>query len=151
MVRAPDDDESLRTTAMSDATEPTTQANSQAQGVVKRMTAEAVPPEVETFLQHVADSFIKIELIKFFHRNQRLLGTVEDIALAIGRDKRTTARAVPHLLAAGVLKANGRGGAALWSYDPDPEMMQRIDAFLAYYKTEKGRRAIVHRVLEGEV
>jgi hypothetical protein len=115
------------------------------------MTTRAVPPEIETFLHKVADSFIKIELIKFFHRNQYLLGTVEDIAVAIGRDKKTTARAVPHLLAAGVLKANGRGGAALWSYAPDPPMTQHIDAFLAYYKTESGRRAIVHRVLEEEV
>ncbi len=114
------------------------------------MTAAAVPPEIETFLQHVADSFIKIELVKFFHRNQRLLGTVEDIAVAIGRDKRTTARAVPHLLSAGVLKTNGRGGAVLWSYDPDPQMTQRIEAFLEYYKTETGRMAIVRRVLEGE-
>jgi hypothetical protein len=30
-------------------------------------------------------------------------------------------------------------------------MAQRIDAFLAYYKTEKGRRVIVHRLLEEEV
>ena len=136
---------------MSVATEPATQAKSRAHGVPNRMTAGAVPPEVETFLKNVADSFIKIELIKFFRRNQRLLGTVEDIAVAIGRDTKTTARAVPQLLSAGVLKAHGRGSAALWSYDPDPQMTQRIDTFLAYYKTESGRRAIVHRVLEGEV
>ena len=115
------------------------------------MTAGAVPPEVETFLAKVADSFIKIELIKFFHRNQRLLGTVEDIAAAIGRDNRTTAKAVPHLLSAGVLKTTGRGGPALWSYDPDPQMTQRVDAFLAYYKTESGRMAIVRHLLKGEV
>jgi hypothetical protein len=136
---------------MSVAAEPAAQANSRAYNLPNRMTAGAVPPEVETFLHNVADSFIKIELIKFFHRNQRLLGTVEDIAVAIGRDKRTTARAVPHLLSAGVLKAHGRGGAALWSYDPDPQMTQHIDAFLAYYKSESGRRAIVRRVLEEEV
>jgi hypothetical protein len=136
---------------MSVATAPATQANSQAHGVPNRMTAGAIPPEVETFLHNVADSFIKIELIKFFRRNQHLLGTVEDIAVAIGRDKRTTARAVPHLLSAGVLKATGRGSAVLWSYAPDPQMTERIDAFLAYYKTEKGQRAIICRLLEAEV
>ena len=136
---------------MSVASAPATQASSPAHGVPKRMTAGAIPPEVETFLQKVADSFIKIELIKFFRRNQHLLGTVEDIAAAVGRDKRTTARAVPHLLSAGVLKANGRGGAVLWSYAPDPEMTQHIDAFLAYYKTERGRRAIIYRLLEAEI
>jgi hypothetical protein len=115
------------------------------------MTAEAVPPEVETFLRDVADSFIKIELIKFFGRNQQVLGTVEHIAVAIGRDTKTTASAIPDLLSAGILTANGRRSAPLWRYEPDPKMTQRIDAFFAYYKTERGRRAIVHRVLEGEV
>jgi ribosomal protein L34 len=115
------------------------------------MTAGAIPSEVETFLHNVANCFVKIELIKFFHRNQHLLGTVEDIAVAIGRDKRTTARAVPHLVSAGVLAANGRGGAAMWEYSPDTQMAQRVDAFLAYYKTENGRRIIIRRLLEDEV
>lgn len=150
----PDDGETLilnRTSARSVATEPATQANSPASGVPNRMTAGAIPSAVETFLRNVANCFVKIELIKFFHRNQHLLGTVEDIAIAIGRDKKTTARVVPHLVSAGVLQANGRGGAALWEYSPDTRMAQRIDAFLAYYKTEKGRRVIVHRLLEEEV
>jgi len=146
----PDHDETFRTQPMSMATEPATQANHQVQGGPTRMTAGAVPPEIETFLLHVADSFIKIELIKFFHRNQRLLGTLEDIAVSIGRDKRTTARAIPHLLSAGVLQATGRGGAALWTYEPAPPMTERIDAFLTYYNTERGRRAIVRRILEEE-
>lgn len=136
---------------MSVSTEPAAQAHSPARAVPNRMTAGAVPPEIKTFLLNVADSFIKIELIKFFRRNQRMLGTVEDLAVAIGRDQKTTAKAVPPLLSAGVLKANGRGGAALWSYDPDPQMTQRIDAFFAFYKTEKGRAAVVHHVLESEV
>lgn len=148
---APDQNDPIRTSAMSVATTHATSANSPAHGVPNRMTAGSVPPEVETFLQDVADSFIKIELIKFFHRNHRLLGTVEDIAVAIGRDKRSTARAVPHLVSAGVLTTDGSGGAVIWSYDPDPQMTQRIDAFLAYYKTETGRMAVVRRVLEGEV
>jgi hypothetical protein len=135
---------------MSMAPEPATQANHRVQGGPTSMTAGAVPPEIETFLLHVADSFIKIELIKFFHRNQRLLGTLEDIAVSIGRDKRTTARAIPHLLSAGVLQATGRGGAALWTYEPAPPMTERIDAFLTYYNTERGRRAIVRRILEEE-
>lgn len=148
---APDHDETLRTTPRSVATEPATQANSQAHPVPHRMTAGAIPSEVETFLHNVANCFVKIELIKFFHRNQHLLGTVEDIAVAIGRDKRTTARAVPHLVSAGVLAANGRGGAAMWEYSPDTQMAQRVDAFLAYYKTENGRRIIIRRLLEDEV
>jgi hypothetical protein len=115
------------------------------------MTPRTVPPEIETFLDDVADSFIKIELIKFFRRNRRLLGAIEDIAVSIGRDKKTTAKAIPHLLSAGIIKATRNGSAALWSYDPDPEITQRIDAFLAYYTTERGRRAVVHRLLEGEV
>ena len=146
-----DHDETLKANPLSVATEPATQANGRAHGVPNPMTAGAIPPEIETFLVDVADSFIKIELIKFFRRNQRLLGTVEDIAVAIGRDKKTTARAVPHLLSAGVLTATGRGHAALWSYDPDPQSMQRIDAFLAYYKTENGRMTIVHYILESEI
>lgn len=113
--------------------------------------AFAIPDEVETFIRDIANSFVKIELIKFFHRNLSLLGTIEDMAVTIGRDTRAVKKAMPELVSAGILAFEGDRNAPLWRYAPDDDMSKRIDLFVQFYNTAKGRRATVYRVLEGEV
>jgi len=113
--------------------------------------ASAIPIEIETFIRDVADSFVKIELLKFFHRNHSLLGTIEDIAVAIGRDTRTVKKALNALISAGVLTCEGERTGPLWRYAPREDLGKRVDVFLQFYGTAKGRRATVYRVLEGDV
>lgn len=89
---------------------------------------------------------MKIELIKFFDRNPHTLGTVQDLALAIGRNSIAVTEGLKGLVAARVIEKNG-SRSAIWSYGPNEKMEKRMSAFMRAYERPDLRQWIVSEVI----
>ena len=57
----------------------------------------------EDFLKHKVNSFIKWDLVRFFHDNPHTADTADNIAGYIGRDTKTVQRELDSLVEADVL------------------------------------------------
>jgi hypothetical protein len=105
--------------------------------------------DLEKFIAKIADSFVKIELIKFFHHNPHFLGKIGDISLAIGRDPKKVSKGIDDLVLQGVIKKNGQKSAAIWSYAPEASMDKKITQFIKAYEGPDLRQWIVNQVIRG--
>ncbi len=105
--------------------------------------------DLEEFVAEVADSFIKIELIKFFYHNPHFLGKTGDISLAIGRDPKKVSKGIDDLVVQGIIQKNGQKSAAIWSYAPEASMHKKITQFIKAYEGPDLRQRIVNQVIRG--
>lgn len=105
--------------------------------------------EMEKFISEVANSFVKIELIKFFYYNPHFLGAVQDLSLAIGRDMKKVSKGIDELVAIGIIHKSGQKRAAIWSYKPNETMHKKIAMFISSYEGPDLRQWIVNKVIRG--
>ena len=105
--------------------------------------------DLDEFITQVANSFVKIELIKYFYRNPNFLGTVQDLALAIGRDSKKISKGIGDLVAVGIIQKSGRKNAAIWSYKPDETLHRNVTLFIKAYEGPDLRQWIVNKVIRG--
>lgn len=106
--------------------------------------------DLEEFITKVADSFVKVELIKFFYYNPHFLGKTGDISLAIGRDPKRVSEGIDDLVVQGVIqKKGGQKSAAIWSYAPEESMHKKITQFIKAYEGPDLRQWIVNQVIRG--
>ena len=106
--------------------------------------------DLEEFIAKVANSFVKIELIKFFYRNPHFLGKTGDISLAIGRNPKQISKGIDDLVVQGVIqKKSGQKNAAIWSYAPEESMHKMITQFINAYEGPDLRQWIVNQVIRG--
>jgi predicted transcriptional regulator len=102
------------------------------------LTGKPIPPEVETFLREIADSFLKLEIVKFFYKNPTVLGSTEQVGHAIGRKGKQLDKAIGDLLSAGVIKRDGQGQSGpIWYYSPHEAMRLRVMSFMDYYYRDR--------------
>ena len=103
--------------------------------------------DLEEFIAKVANSFVKIELIKFFYHNPHFLGGGQDLSLAIGRDLKRVSKGINDLVVHGVIQKSGQKSAAIWSYQPDKTMHKKISRFVQSYEETDLRQWIVNQVI----
>jgi hypothetical protein len=115
--------------------------------LVKRPTAE--DKELEKFIAAVANSFVKIELIKFFFHNPHFLGTVQDVSMAIGRDPKRVSKGIDDLVTVGIIQKKGHKSGSLWTYTPDETLQKKITHFIKAYEGPDLRQWIVNKVIRG--
>ena len=105
--------------------------------------------DLEKFITAVADSFVKVELIKFFFHNPRFLGNAQDISMAIGRDPKKVSKGLDELVAIGIIQKSGPKSGTLWSYRPEETMHKKITHFIQAYEGPDLRQWIVNKVIRG--
>ncbi len=105
--------------------------------------------DLEKFIAKIADSFVKVELIKFFYHNPHFLGKMSDISLAIGRDPKRVSKGIDDLVLQGVIQKNGQKSAAIWSYAPEASTHKKITQFIKAYEGPDLRQWIVNQVIRG--
>ena len=103
--------------------------------------------DLEDFITKIGNSFVKIELIKFFYYNPHFLGTVQDLSLAIGRDPAKVSKEIRDLIAAGMIQKSGPKDAPLWSYGPDRLLHEKVVLFIQAYEKRDIREWIVNEVI----
>ncbi len=96
------------------------------------------------FLEGIAESMVRTEIILFFHRNQFAMDVARNIARWIGRDIGVVEKELQKLVEQKILDGMGTGTSAIYSYTQDVEIIETIDKFVTELTLgrEKVRRAM---------
>lgn len=99
------------------------------------------------FLQKTVNSFIKWDLVRFFHDNPHTADTAESIAQYVGRDVKTVRHEMDGLVKARVLESESVGGQQIYRLAEAEETRQLIEEFvLACHNREFRVKAINHMI-----
>ncbi|MEZ8219520.1 two-component system, OmpR family, phosphate regulon sensor histidine kinase PhoR [Candidatus Fervidibacteria bacterium JGI MDM2 SSWTFF-3-K9] len=100
--------------------------------------AVSVTDTLRSFLREVLDTPLKQELLAFFVTN-RAIDTVQGLSVWLGRPADEIRAAADSLVKAGLLRKEGEGESAIYSYQPRPEIADLVDAFLHLYQTARAQ------------
>lgn len=104
-------------------------------------------PELLDFLHTYVDSFVKWDLLHFFHENPHTIDTVENIARYAGRDPEIVERALNDLTQRQLLEETPMGGMVVYSLTTAPEKREKLDRFIQASHDRQFRvKAVFHMV-----
>jgi hypothetical protein len=98
----------------------------------------SVTDTLRSFLREVLDTPLKQELLAFFVTN-RAMDTAHGLSVWLGRPADEIRAAADSLVQAGLLRKEGEGENAIYSYQPRPEIADLVDAFLHLYQTARAQ------------
>lgn len=113
------------------------------------LSPEGLDPAWQDFLRQKVNSFIKWDLVRFFHDNAHAADTAENIATVVGRDPETTRRELDSLANAGVLEFEKISGNVIYRLSSDPQMRALIRDFMAACHDRDFRVKAINHVIEG--
>lgn len=103
----------------------------------------------EKFLRDRVNSFIKWDLVRFFHDNPHTADTAENIAGFIGRDTRTVQRELDALVKADVLAMQRAGETSIYRLSTDHETRHLVNEFVALCHNRDFRVKAIQVVIKG--
>ncbi len=101
------------------------------------------------FLRERVNSFIKWDLIRFFHDNPHTQETAENIAAYIGRDTPTIEYELSGLVSTQVLTQEDVSGHKIYSLVDDEQIRDLIDVFMEACHDRQFRVEAIHYVIQG--
>lgn len=110
----------------------------------------ALSEEISNFIHRVANSFIKIDLIRFFHNNPSTMDTIENISIYIGRDTEKVKRCLRDLANEGIVKIYKRENLELYSFTDEAEKKALLEKFFGAYEDRQERLKIIAHVIKEE-
>ncbi|MGC9397922.1 MAG: hypothetical protein ACP5HM_02165 [Anaerolineae bacterium] len=106
---------------------------------------EDMDPELLHFVRRYVDSFIKWDLLLFFHKNPHTIDTVENIARYAGRDPESVRLEILELVDKGLLEETQMGDMMIYALSPSPEIRKQLQGFVEATKDQQFRvRATYH-------
>lgn len=105
-------------------------------------------PHLRDFLKNKVNSFIKWDLVRFFHDNPHAADTAENIARYISRERLIEDELVS-LAEAGVLLQRELSGKKVYSLAADPEMRLLLSQFVVACNDRQFRVKAIHYVIRG--
>jgi hypothetical protein len=106
-------------------------------------------PVMLDFLHDKVNSFIKWDLVRFFHDNPHAADTADNIARYTGRDVRTIAGELVGLVEVGVLDQNELSGQTIYILTSDQGMRDLISDFVRACDDRMFRVKAIHHVIRG--
>ena len=101
------------------------------------------------FLRDKVDSFVKWDLVRFFHDNPHTRDTAENIAHYTGRDARTIERELQGLVKANVLTTKAVSGVQVYSLVQEKTTRQVIDNFINACHDRQFRVEAIQYMIKG--
>jgi hypothetical protein len=115
---------------------------------VEWQTWRDVDADLLRFLREQVNTFVKWDLINFFHHNPHAADTAENIARYIGRDVPNIADELVELAKKNVLKAREVSGKTIFSLAPDQATRNMIDRFVGACDDRMFRMQAIYRVIQ---
>ncbi|MGC9357202.1 MAG: hypothetical protein ACP5GX_05025 [Anaerolineae bacterium] len=113
--------------------------------LTSRVYLDNIDPELLSFLKKYVNSFVKWDLLHFFHNNPHTIDTVENIARYAGRDQETVQRELSDLARRGLLEETQMGEMIIYALVDDPDLRERLAKFVEASEDREFRvRAIYH-------
>jgi hypothetical protein len=106
-------------------------------------------PQLLEFLQTKVNSFVKWDLVRFFHDNPHTTDTADNIARYAGRSAETIRSELTELTQDGILEENQLGDMAVYSLAPDPETRQLLDQFVKASDDRQFRVKAIYHIIRG--
>ena len=116
--------------------------------ITSRLTDDIDPTLLE-FLRKKVNSFVKWDLVRFFHDNPHAADTAENIARYTGRDLRTISGELDELAETGVLEQSLVSGQIIYSLTSDQAMCELIDVFVRACDDRVFRVKAIYHVIRG--
>ncbi len=102
-------------------------------------------PQLLQFVKKYVDSFIKWDLLLFFHKNPHTIDTVENIARYAGRDQKIVERELSELAARGMLRETKMGDMVIYALNTSPKIQEQLMRFVEASDDQQFRiRATYH-------
>lgn len=106
-------------------------------------------PELLDFLKTKVNSFIKWDLVRFFHENPHSADTAENVARYVGRDVTAIEAELGELVGTNVLERQRVGDLWVFSLATDPAMRKRIDQFILACDDRQFRVKAIYHIIRG--
>ena len=106
-------------------------------------------PQLLEFLKTKVNSFVKWDLVRFFHENPNTTDTAENIARYAGRDVATIEVELDELVGTGVLNRQRIGDLVVYSLADDPTMRSLVDQFILACDDRQFRVKAIYHIIRG--
>jgi hypothetical protein len=113
-----------------------------------RLMADMDPRLLE-FLQSKIDSFVKWDLIRFFHENPYTTDTASNIARYTGRGVDVIRNDLAELAESAVLEESKLGDMTVYSLTRDAEMRELLDKFATASDDRQFRVKAIYHIIRG--
>jgi hypothetical protein len=104
----------------------------------------------ENFIEKYVDSFVKWEIVQFFHDHPRSPFRQEYLAETLNRPLKTVKRELKELAERGLIREEKAGKTAAFIYDLPPKdaLGKHLDQFTAFCQDREGRLRIIYKILK---
>jgi hypothetical protein len=106
-------------------------------------------PQLLKFLQTKVNSFVKWDLVRFFHDNPHTTDTAENIARYAGRSVETIRAELSELARDGVLEENQLDDMTVYSLVPDRETRDLLEQFVKASDDRQFRVKAIYHIIRG--
>jgi len=106
-------------------------------------------PTLLEFLRKRVNSFVKWDLVRFFHDNPHAADTADNIARYTGRDVRTITGELSELAETGVLEESQVSGQVIFALATDPAMRDLVSNFVRACDDRVFRVKAIYHVIRG--
>ena len=106
-------------------------------------------PQLLDFLKNKVNTFVKWDLVRFFHENPNTTDTAENIARYAGRDVSTIEVEMDELVGAGVLDRQRIGDLTVYSLIDNPTMRALVDRFILACDDRQFRVKAIYHIIRG--
>jgi len=114
-----------------------------------RFEPVSLNPQWESFLHLKVNSFIKWDLVRFFHDNSHTVDTAENIGHFVGREIQTIQHELDDLVVSGVLFAEDQASIKIYRLTNDTTTRQLIAEFMQACQNRDFRVKAIQKVIHG--
>lgn len=109
----------------------------------------SIDPVWVDFLQKRVNSFVKWDLVRFFHDNPHTTESAENIARYIGRDVRTVRRELDGLVQTEVLEKREVTAVGVYELTADDSIREMVNKFVEACHDREFRVQAINHVIRG--
>jgi len=106
-------------------------------------------PQLLEFLRKKVNSFVKWDLVRFFHDNPHTTDTADNIARYAGRNVETIRTELGELTQDGLLEKNQLGDMIVYSLSPDPQTRELLEQFVKASDDRQFRVKAIYHIIRG--
>lgn len=106
-------------------------------------------PALLEFIRSRVNSFIKWDLVRFFHDNPHTADTAENIARYTGRELNAIEQELKELVVADVLQVSGVSGLDVYTLATDEDLRDLITRFIHACEDRQFRVKAIYHVIRG--
>ena len=118
-------------------------------GPLSPRVVNEIDPDLLDFLRGKVNTFLKWDLVRFFHDNPHTADTAENIARYVGRDLLAVANELGELAKDGLLKTQSLGDLAIYSLTDAAAARGLIHRFVTAIEDRQFRVKAMYHVIRG--